>query len=96
MRTISLIVLAGLAVAPAVASAETGARDDIAYCRALSDIYLRHIGGDDTSPKLGYKLRANLDAQAAVAQCRAGDAAAAIPVLERELIANKFTLPRRG
>jgi hypothetical protein len=41
-------------------------------------------------------LRGSLDGQLAVAQCKEGNTAAAIPVLERQLLANKFTLPARG
>jgi hypothetical protein len=41
-------------------------------------------------------LIANNDAQVAVAKCEQGDAATAIPILERELRKNKFTLPPRG
>ena len=100
MKARSLMLLAALAVAPgfaaAPASAETQTLGDLAYCRALSDIYLRYIGGDETTYQLAYKRRANLDAQVALAKCRQGDAATAIPVLERELLANRFTLPSRG
>ena len=68
---------------------------DLAYCRALSAIYVRYIGHD-----LQYgdyaRRRANNDAQVAVTKCEQGDAASAIPILERELTTNKFTLPTRG
>ena len=68
---------------------------DLAYCRALSNVYVRYIGHDW---QYGDKqlLQANNDAQVAVAQCEQGNAAPAIPVLERELVKNKFTLPARG
>ena len=77
-----------------VAQAETGSPSDIAYCRELGRIYVRYIGWDfiygDHS-----RRRANNDAQVALTKCQQGDTSG-IPVLERELLANKFTLPARG
>ncbi len=89
-----LIAAACLSLLPAVSSAQT-AGGDLAYCRALSDVYVRYVGHDW---QYGDRQRrqANNDAQVAVAQCEQGNAAAAIPVLERELIRNKFSLPARG
>ena len=89
-----LIAVAGVSLLPTVASAQTPAAD-LAYCRALSDIYVRYIGWDFQYGNYSRK-RANNDAQVAVAKCQQGDAASAIPVLERELIANRFSLPARG
>ena len=89
-----LIAVAGLSLWPAVSSAQT-ARGDLAYCRALSDIYVRYIGQNWQYG--GHQLTsANNDAQVAVAQCEQGDAASAIPVLERALVNGRFTLPARG
>jgi hypothetical protein len=89
-----LIAGACLSLLPAVSSAQTTG-GDLAYCRALSDVYVRYVGHDW---QYGDRQRrqANNDAQVAVAQCEQGNAAAAIPVLERELIRNKFSLPARG
>jgi hypothetical protein len=89
-----LIAAACLSLLPAVSPAQTTG-GDLAYCRALSDVYVRYVGhnwqyGDRQ------RRQANNDAQVAVAQCEQGNAAAAIPVLERELIRNKFSLPARG
>ena len=89
-----LIAAAGVSLLPAAASAQTPAAD-IAYCRALSDIYVRYIGWDFLYGNYS-RRRANNDAQVAVAKCQQGDAAYAIPILERELIANRFSLPSRG
>jgi hypothetical protein len=88
-----LIAVAGLALLPAVSSAQPAG--DVAYCRALSDIYVRYIGHDWQYGNYT-RLSANNDAQVAVAQCERGDAAAAIPILERELRNSRFTLPPRG
>jgi hypothetical protein len=68
---------------------------DLAYCRALSDIYVRYIGHDYQYGNYT-RRRANNDAQVAVAKCEQGESAFAIPVLERELTANRFSLPARG
>ena len=89
-----LIAVAGLSLWPAISSAQTTS-GDLAYCRALSTIYVRYIGHDW---QYGDKqlLQANNDAQVAVAQCEQGDAVSSIPVLERELVKNRFTLPARG
>jgi hypothetical protein len=66
---------------------------DVRYCAALSDLYMRYIGNPEQRP--GNVRRSDIEADTAVAQCRAGDTAIAIPVLERKLTANKFTLPAR-
>jgi hypothetical protein len=89
-----LIAVAGLSLWPAISSAQSSS-GDLAYCRALSQIYVRYIGHDW---QYGDRqmLIANNDAQVAVAKCEQGDAATAIPILERELRKNKFTLPPRG
>ncbi len=89
-----LIAVAGLSLWPAIASAQTTS-GDLAYCRALSNIYVRYIGHDWQYGD-HQLLLANNNAQVALAKCEQGDAAGAIPVLERELIKNKFTLPARG
>ena len=89
-----LIAIAGVSLLPAVASAQTPAAD-LAYCRALSDIYVRYIGHDFQYGNYA-RRRANNDAQVAVAKCEQGETAFAIPVLERELIANRFSLRARG
>lgn len=81
---------------PAAAFAQSPARSDAAYCAALSETYVRYIGHDeDNSHHLLY-LHGSLDAQVAVVQCKQGNTAAAIPVLEKQLLNQKFTLPARG
>src|SRR4051812_23805443 len=93
-----LIAVAGLSLLPALwpaaASAQTPSAD-VAYCRALGQIYVRYIGHDWL---YGDRQRflANNDAQVAVTKCDNGDTASAIPILERELRNNKITLPARG
>lgn len=92
MRTTLLLLLAGL-VLPAAASAQPAA-GDLAYCNSLADLYERYIGRSDQAP-----IRPNpgggLEADVAAAQCREGKPGG-IPVLERVLRGNGFTLPKRG
>ena len=105
-----LIAIAGLSLVPALAEAQSYSQDggpsykqpafprqfgpDVAYCQTLSNMYARYIGHDWQYGDYFHK-RANNDAQVAMTQCET-NATSAIPVLERELTANRFTLPRRG
>ncbi len=92
----SQTLAAGLALFATAAFAAPPPRTDQDYCMALSETYVRYVGHDeDNAHRLGYR-RGSLDGQVAVAQCRQGNAAAAIPVLEKKLIDQKFTLPARG
>lgn len=70
-----------------------GASSDLRYCEALSQRYMRYVGNPETEPR---SIRRN-DAVAdkALAQCRQGNAAASIPVLERKLTDNRIVLPQR-
>jgi hypothetical protein len=61
----------------------------------LSDTYVRYVGHDEQYGRHAL-TRGPLEGQVAVAQCRQGNAAVAIPVLERELRGQKITLPPRG
>jgi hypothetical protein len=86
-----VLLAAGLAV-PGTAMAQ---RNDQAYCEALSDLYVQYIGHDIES---GGRTRptGSPEAQIAVAQCRQRNPAPAIPVLERTLRSNGFSLPKPG
>jgi uncharacterized protein (UPF0147 family) len=54
---------------------------------------MRYVGNPETQPR---NVRRNdAEAEKALAQCRHGDAAASIPVLERKLADNRITLPQR-
>ena len=95
MFRISNLLLVACAIGlPAAAEAQSSSPGDKAYCAKLADIYTRYIGSDERST-YRQALRGNMEAQVAVTKCRQGDAAWAIPVLEQQLIANKFTLPAR-
>jgi hypothetical protein len=90
MRTAFLLLIA---LIPASALAQSSAAD-IAYCNRLADTYERYIGRNEfsTSREFG---RGSLDGDVASSQCRQGNPAG-IPVLERVLRNNRFTLPPRG
>ena len=84
-------VAAGFAVSLALVGPAQA--DDAAYCSALIEKYYRYVikmyGGH--SPNTG-----SLDGQVAVEQCRAGNTAAGIPVLEQKLRDSRVELPARG
>ena len=97
-----LIAAAGLALLPALSYGQSysqpayprTASPDVAYCQTLSNLYVRYIGHDWQYGDYS-RRRANNDAQVASTQCET-NTGFAIPILERELLANKFTLPARG
>ena len=91
-RFLLVACMVGLPIATQAQPGSLGG--DMAYCARLSDLYVRYIGHDNGSPRR-LILRGANDAQVAVAKCREGDTAWAIPVLEQQLAANKFTLPPR-
>jgi hypothetical protein len=73
---------------PFAASAQLG---DAAYCDALIRDYFRFVIKVGSHPNTG-----SLDGNVAVEQCRAGNFAAGIPVLERKLREAGVELPARG
>ena len=86
IRSLAVILAAALAV-PAVAQSA-----DAAYCGALIQLYHRYvIKINSQSPNTG-----SLDGNVAVEQCRAGNTAAGIPVLEQKLRNQGLALPGRG
>jgi hypothetical protein len=88
----AVAVAAMMATFPAYAQGG-GSVADQKYCAALSDLYQRYVGNPETEPR---NVRRNdIDADSAISQCRHGNTAAAIPVLERKLSDNKITLPQR-
>lgn len=92
MRT-TLLLLALLL--PATALAQSSAAD-VAYCNRLADLYERYIGRNEFSPSRSYG-RGSLEGDVASTQCRKGKAVdQAIPVLERVIRGNGFTLPPKG
>jgi hypothetical protein len=96
MRISSKVLTVAIGIAlPIAASAQSARPSDQAYCAALSQKYVRYVGyGAETSRR--YQRSAPLPGQVAVTQCQRGETAAAIPVLERELINAGISLPGRG
>jgi hypothetical protein len=72
--------------APAVAQS-----DDASYCSQLASLALRYTGGAGGEGRLS----PDLTTVGAIDDCRRGNFAAGIPVLERKLRSNGFTLPKR-
>jgi hypothetical protein len=86
MRSLAVLLAASLPVS-AIAQAA-----DAAYCNTLIQQYHRYVikvGGH--SPNTG-----SLDGNVAVEQCRAGNTAAGIPVLEQKLRGAGVALPARS
>jgi hypothetical protein len=82
-----LLLLAGAALAsPAVAQS-----DDAAYCAQLGALALRYTGSAGGQGG----LRPDFTTVGAIDDCKKGNTAAGIPVLEKTLRNNGFTLPKR-
>jgi len=94
-RALTLLI-AGLAAAlPLAAEAETGDRvADLRYCAQLSDLYVRYVGRSEAGRHA--PVRPDVNGGVALAKCKEGDTATAIPILERKLVNAGFTLPPRG
>ncbi len=86
-RILAVLAVAVLASTPALAQS-----DDAAYCAALSALASKYLVGA-TSEGEGFP---SLDTATAIDQCRKGDTAAGIPILEKKLRASGFTLPKRS
>ncbi len=87
MTRMPLLLLAGAALAsPAVAQS-----DDAAYCAQLGALALRYTGSAGGQGG----LRPDFTTLGAIDDCKKGNTAAGIPVLERTLRSNGFTLPKR-
>lgn len=89
---IAFLLLAVLLPVTAFAQSPAG---ELAYCNRLADLYERYMGRNEFSPNRSYG-RSSLDGDVASLQCRDGRPAQAIPVLERVLRGNGYTLPPRG
>ena len=82
------ILLSLLALMPALPSAADAQGGDAAYCAQLTFLYRRYV---ENSPGRQY------DAEAAIAldDCKNGNTAAGILILEKKLRESGFTLPER-
>ena len=86
LKWLTPLVAVGL---PWTASAQA---DDAAYCKALTakyEAFVENMKGHSNQP-------GGVDGSVAVEQCKTGNTAAGIPVLERKLHDAKIELPKRG
>jgi hypothetical protein len=90
MNSLRWLVPASAALLSFGVSAQT---TDAAYCKALTEKYETYISNMavDRSPGPG-----TVDGSVAIAQCKNGNTAAGIPVLERKLRDARIDLPPRG
>jgi hypothetical protein len=82
MKSLATFAICASLVLPFAAFAQSA---DAKYCEALSVEYRKLNTGSDSGPLAE-----------AMAQCKAGNTAAGIPVLEKALKDAKVTLPPRG
>lgn len=86
-----LLLAAGITLSSG-ASAQSAA--DARYCDKLIGLYRVYINNpEESKPHYQTPLASQ---EAAIANCKTGNTAAGIPVLEQVLRNNKFTLPARG
>ena len=85
-RTLMLLLACAVLPSPAVAQS-----DDAAYCAQLGNLALRYTGSAGGNGG----LRPDFTTLGAIDDCNTGNTAAGIPVLEKKLRSNGFTLPRR-
>ena len=81
------ILLPALALGIVEMLAPQAQADDKAYCAQLSSLYRRYV---QNSPGRQFDAEASL----ALDDCRKGNTAAAIPVLEKKLKESGFSLPK--
>jgi len=87
MKSIHWLVPALAALLPFGASGQT---TDADYCRALTQKYETYIFNLSVGRSAG---SGTIDASVAIAQCKDGNTAAGIPVLERKLHDARIDLP---
>jgi hypothetical protein len=90
MKTINWLVLVTAVLIPLGASAQT---TDADYCKALAQKYEVYISSKTTGRTPG---AGTIDGSVAIEQCKAGNTASGIPVLEQKLRDARIDLPSRG
>jgi len=85
------LLAGGLLVSPllTIAPASATTMNDAAYCQALIKKYFTF------APAHRREMAGTVDVNVAIEQCKAGNTAAGIPVLERKLRDAKLDLPSR-
>ena len=92
---LKLLITGAVVCLPFAAHAQAISRAaDLRYCATLSDLYVRYVGRSEAGPDS--PVRPDVVSGVALAKCKEGDAATAIPILERKLRNAGFTLPPRG
>ena len=87
-----LLLVAAAITLSSAASAQNAA--DARYCNKLVGLYRTYVNNpEDPKPSFQSPVASH---ESAIANCKAGNTAAGIPVLEQVLRDNKFTLPSRG
>ncbi|MDP1963377.1 MAG: hypothetical protein Q8K93_14370 [Reyranella sp.] len=100
MTRTRMLLFAGLTLLPFAVQAQLLSpgiqKDDTdqRYCDRLGELYIRYVGRSETGPRT--PVTPDVVGGTALAQCRAGNTAEAIPVLERKLLNARFTLPPRN
>ena len=90
MKSVHWLVPALAALLPFGASAQTSDAD---YCRALTQKYETYVSNMSVGRSAG---SGTIDASVAISQCRDGNTASGIPVLEKRLRDARIDLPPRG
>ena len=83
-----LLALATLLAFPAGPSVAQTA--DAAYCARLAELVVRYVG-----KQINGQNRPDSESLVAIDRCDHGDTAGGIPILEKKLLENRFTLPPR-
>lgn len=85
-----VVPLAALLLVPSMPALAQS--DDRAYCTELAKLANRYIAAGTSEGR----SVVDLDTRVAIDNCDKGNTSAGIPVLERKLRANGFTLPKRS
>jgi len=94
-KALSLLIAAAAVALPLAANGQqSGNAADRQYCERLSELYVRYVGRSEAGPHA--PVKPDVNGGVALAKCKEGDTAAAIPILERKLVNGGFTLPPRG
>jgi hypothetical protein len=96
-KALAISVALALTAMPLMAHAQDRSQDrgaDLRYCAQLSDLYVRYVGRSESGPHV--PVKPDVNGGVALAKCKEGDAATAIPILEQKLVNAGFTLPPRG
>jgi hypothetical protein len=88
------ILFAATLLAPGAQAQQVASAADLRYCARLSELYVRYVGRSEAGPSA--PVKPDVNGGVALAKCHEGNAAAAIPILERKLRNAGFTLPPRG